>query len=169
MSEQSQPYPGDNATVEELFSLAEEYWKAAGVLKGTCRRGNPISHAPYRMVAIHAVELYLNALLRFQGLTPPDIRKMNHNLVERLGRACTTKLKLRNRTAAHIAVMSDCREYLVSRYGPDKMKNLSQLNRLEATLEQIRKEVHKLIGAAKPRAAAEECTTAKSSAVAMPP
>jgi hypothetical protein len=55
------------------------------------------------MAAIHAVELYLNAFLRHEGVAPGEIRKRMHDLDEP---TLVDKLKLRKRTALHLKVMT---------------------------------------------------------------
>lgn len=50
---------------------------------------------------------------------------------------------LRSRTAAHLIAMVKTREYLVSRYETDQASTLSQINRLQATLEEISSKVGK--------------------------
>ena len=134
MTAQSQPYPGDGATAQELFRLAEEYRRAADMLIGIGRPRQPFSRAPYRLTAIHAIELYLNALLLFEGMRPCDLRKLQHDLAARIDHEFAASVVLRSKTAKHLAALSKKREYLVSRYGTDQMNTVSQINRLQATL-----------------------------------
>lgn len=56
-------YPGECATAPELLLLAVEYRRSAESLLTIGRSGVPLSWAPYRLVAIHTIELYLNAYL----------------------------------------------------------------------------------------------------------
>ena len=56
-------YPGGEAAPKKLLLLAAEYRRAAETLSLTGRRKVPMSRWPYRLVAIHAVELYLTAYL----------------------------------------------------------------------------------------------------------
>ena len=67
-------YPGEDATALEVLLLADEYRKAAATLLPTGRRGKPLSRAPYRLVAIQAVELYLNALMLSRGRPSSEVR-----------------------------------------------------------------------------------------------
>lgn len=46
-------------------------------------------------------------------------------------------LKLRKKTAAHLVTMTEKREYLISRYGPEIASQHSELNRLSATLDEV--------------------------------
>jgi hypothetical protein len=50
-------------------------------------------------------------------------------------------LILRKLTLAHLVRMTEDREYLVSRYGPELSGTLSESNRLMATLNEIAKKV----------------------------
>ena len=99
-------------------------------------RTGPPSPAPYRLLAIHAIELYLSALLRHAGQKPSSVRGMQHNLTTRTEIAVAGGLKLRDRTKAHLFAIDGNREYLVTRYEPE-MTAVSQINRLTATLEEV--------------------------------
>jgi hypothetical protein len=138
-------YPGESATAEEVLLLAEEYQKAARLLLQQGRRGTPVTWAPCRLSAIHAIELFLNALLLHEGHDASAIRGMQHNLVERAEQAVAGGLQLRKRTAAHLSAMVGNREYLVTRYGPEMSATVSQINRLTATLEEVAKKVAAII------------------------
>lgn len=137
--------PGDSASVEQILRLAEEYRKAAHSLLTLGRRGDPLSRAPCRLSAIHAVELYLNALLLYKGHEPHCIRKMQHDLSARTKLALDGGLSLRKRTADHLSVLTGNREYLVTRYGPEMVSTISQINRLTATLDEVANKVTAMI------------------------
>src|SRR5690349_19517388 len=66
-------YPGNEACAAEILDLANEYLKAAIRLKDCGRKRQPTSWSPFRLCAIHAVELYLNAWLLHQGHSPEAI------------------------------------------------------------------------------------------------
>ncbi len=117
--------------------LAEEYRKAAHHLVALGKKKRPLSWAPCRLSAIQAIELYLNAFLLQNGHDPTSVRGLQHNLASRCDLAIAHKLPLKNLTAAHLRDISARREYLVSRYAPDMAEDLSQINRLTATLEEI--------------------------------
>ena len=89
-----------------------------------------ISRAPYRLTAMHAIELYLNALMLFDGLEPGRIRGLQHDFAAR---------------ADHLIALKTGREYVVSRYGTDQFNKLSQINRLQATLDEIYSKVGKAL------------------------
>ncbi|WP_246793672.1 hypothetical protein [Rhizobium leguminosarum] len=80
----SNEYPGSNANPSEVLDLANAYSRASKLLFGKGQKRVPISIAPARMCAIHAIELYLNAFLRHEGVAPEEIRKRMHNLAEPL-------------------------------------------------------------------------------------
>jgi hypothetical protein len=136
-------YPGGAATAAQVEALADEYRKASQVLLELGRRGAPVTRAPFRLTAIHAVELYLNAFLLRHGHTPAQIRGLQHNLQARAERALAAGLNLRKRTAEHLRRLSEGREYLASRYGAELAATLSQTNRLLATLEEVATKVAK--------------------------
>lgn len=131
------PYPGETATANQVLALAEVYRQAAGAALGLSRRGVAISRAPYRLLAIHAIELHLNALLLHAGHDAGQVRGMQHDLAERCRKALALGLPLRKRTVAHLAELAGSREYLVTRYGPEMAATLPNTNRLAATLNDI--------------------------------
>ena len=137
MPSERQPYPGDCASAADLLRLAEQYHHAAKLLETLGRRGKPISRAPYRFAAIHAVELYLNALLIHLGHSPSSVRGLLHDMAARTDRAVAGGLSLRQRTGAHLRMIAAAREYQISRYAPELGATLSQVNRLAATLEEV--------------------------------
>jgi hypothetical protein len=139
-------YPGESATADQVRSLADEYRKAARHVGPLGRKGEPLSRAPYRLLAIQAIELYLNALLLHAGHSPATIRGMQHSFAKRTDAAVASGLKLRKRTAEHLKAMDGNREYLVSRYGPEMTATASQINRLEATLDEVAEKVAAQIG-----------------------
>lgn len=109
------------------------------MLKGRSRE--PISRAPARLCAIHAIELYLNAFLLSRGMPPEKVRAHFHNLADRAKLAVDGGLILRKLTLAHLIKITDDREYLISRYGPEMSGTLSESNRLMATLNEVAKKV----------------------------
>jgi hypothetical protein len=133
-------FPGDFATPKDLLRLAEEYKKAASLLMEMGKSGKPLSRAPYRLVAIHAIELYLNTFLLKSGYDAAGIRSLKHDLGKRAQIALENKLILKKKTFEHIKSLSQNREYLVTRYEPE-MPSMSQVNRLEATLKELAEKV----------------------------
>ncbi len=130
--------PSDtDSTPKQIALLAEEYRKAAHTLLAQSRQGEPLSRAPAHLSAIHAIELYLNALLMSQGLDASDIRALQHDLAARNALAVTAGLVLRKKTAAHLTAMTGNREYLITRYHPDRTDDVSEVTRLTATLDEI--------------------------------
>ena len=133
-------YPGNDATAEQLLKLAAEFHLAAVASKATGRRGQPLSRAPFRLLSIHAIELYLTAYLVKTGRSPSAVRGMQHDLIGRLDLAVNEGLVLTKGTSGHLGKLSSGREYLLSRYDVDQTR-LTQLNRLEATLLEIANKV----------------------------
>jgi hypothetical protein len=134
-------YPGDAASVVDLIRHADAFRLAAYALMATSPKNAPSSGAPFGLCAVHAIELYLNALLQHFGATPSKIRGMQHDLAARTSLAIEKGLVLRKRTAAHLAAMHETREYLILRYGPEIITRTSQTNRLSATLEEVSRRV----------------------------
>ena len=130
-------YPGSEASAAEVCSLAAEYRLAAQSLLRSARKGKPLSRAPSRLCAIHAIELYLNAFFLHFGESPEQVRSRQHNLAERAQAALERGLILRKKTAEHLARMTRDREYLATRYGPELATSLSEVNRLMATLDEV--------------------------------
>lgn len=133
-------YPGERATAAQLLALAAEYRRSAEMLLAAGRSGSPLSWAPYRLVAIHAIELYLNAYLLSAGYRAAEIRALQHDVAARSRLTIVASLKLRKRTSAHLQSLSSNREYLVTRYDPAPAAN-SNLNRLHATLVELSEKV----------------------------
>jgi hypothetical protein len=130
-------YPGELATPAQLMELATEYQKAAEMLLTLGRRQQPLSRAPFRLTAIHAIELYLNAYLLHRQHSPAELRGLQHDFGARANMAIANGLVLRTRTLNHLQSMDINREYLVSRYGPELASSSSQINRLMATLSEV--------------------------------
>lgn len=143
----AKPYPGDLATAKDVRLLADQYRQAAHLLRPMGRPKDPLSRAPFRLTAIHAIELYLNALLLHRGIDPRQIRGLQHDLARRAEIADSSGLRLRARTAAHLGAVAQQREYLVTRYGPELAGTASQINRLAATLEEVSRKVTLLLDA----------------------
>ncbi|OQW45318.1 MAG: hypothetical protein A4S16_13790 [Proteobacteria bacterium SG_bin6] len=138
-------YPGERATADQLLSLAAEYRRSAETLLPAGRNGVPLSWAPYRLVAIHAIELYLNAYLIAAGHPHAAVRGLRHDTASRAELAMLAKVDLRRRTVAHLRFLSANREYLVTRYDPaPSSTSISQLTRLRATLNEVAEKIDKL-------------------------
>ena len=142
-TETKKVYPGELATTYQVLTLAHEYRNAAIHLVALGRPREPLSRAPFRLAAIHAIELYLNAFLLQRGHPASEIRGLQHNLAERLKLAATYGLHLKVKTAQHINDLAENREYLVTRYGPEMTNSASKLNRLTATMEEVSSKISK--------------------------
>jgi hypothetical protein len=147
MSVAKKPYPGDAANVSQLLQLANEYCRAAHSLLTTNNSSTSHFAAPGRMLAIHAIELYLNVYLLHVGLRADEIRGMQHDLSARGDLVVVKGLKLRKLTEAHLNNLAGNREYLVLRYDPGWKASASQINRLTATLDEIAKKVVQKVNA----------------------
>ncbi|WP_222934569.1 hypothetical protein [Caulobacter sp. 17J80-11] len=124
--------------------MADEYRTAAHALLTAGQRGKPL-RAPFCLSALHAIELYLNALLLHRGCTARSLRGLQHDFAKRAKQAADGGLVLRRRTAQHLATVAATREYVVTRYGPEMAAPASQVNRLSASLEEVAKKVKVLL------------------------
>lgn len=132
-------YPGTRATPDMVLELAREYRNSAHVLKAGFRKGRPITRAPACFCAMQSIELFLNAFLLDRGMQPEAIRGLQHDFGKR--QVVAASLNLRKKTQEHLARLTDGREYLITRYGPESFHKLSEVNRLFATLEEISNKV----------------------------
>lgn len=130
-------YPGSVASVWQILDLAHEYRGSCLHLMARGHGTEPHQLAPARVLAIHAIEFYLNALLLSAGESAVAIRGLHHDLAQRATRASDLGLVLRAETAAHLQQLAGSREYLTTRYGPELSSTWSQINRLTATLEEV--------------------------------
>lgn len=142
------PYPGQGATAGQIKSLADDFRAAADAVASRGRRGAPASRSPYRLLALHSVELYLNALLLARGHLPIRVRGLQHDLAARTDLALAAGLVLRARTVTHLRDVAARREYLTSRYAPELAGTASEVNRMAATLEEVARKASALIGSA---------------------
>jgi len=147
----AEPYPGNHATPGALIRLANEFRDTAKAIEKLGRPGDPVSRAPFRFNAIHAIELYLNALLLHAGHESSRVRGLHHDLAARADLASKAGLPLRQRTLVHLRTLASTREYLISRYAPDSIGTLSQLNRLSATLDEVAAKVTAMAGEGLPK------------------
>jgi len=137
MATNVKPYPGEQAGPISLRLLADQYRRAAVLLRDNGQRGHPMSWAPFRLTAVQAIELYLTAFLLHRGSSAVEVRRMGHHLGLRAEAAAIAGLQLRKRTHDHLISLSASREYLVTRYCPDGLETASQINRLAATLAEV--------------------------------
>ena len=145
-------HPGEPASPQQILLLADVYRRASDNLHGQRRKGQPLSLAPFRLNAIHAIELYLTATLLARGHQPNEIRGLRHDLLKRAELAQKLGLNLRKRTVEHLGVLSANREYIVSRYAPELVGVASsQINRLFATLNDVASKTKPIIEATEPK------------------
>jgi hypothetical protein len=135
-------YPGKAAGVQGILNLAKQYQDAAGKLGEGSSKPN---QTPRRLLALHAMELYLNAFLLAKGVNPTTIRGFQHDLGERARLASDAGLALRKRTVAHLAMLSASNEYHIIRYAPELTSTLPQVNRVMATVDELSRKVRKAL------------------------
>jgi len=137
-------YPGKAAGVRGILNLAKQYQDAASKLGQGSSKPN---QAPRRLLALHAMELYLSAFLLAKGVDPATIRGFRHDLGERTRIASEAGLVLRKRTMAHLATLSASNECHVISYAPELISTLSQMNRVMATVDELSRKVRKALRA----------------------
>ena len=135
-------YPGKAADVRDILDLAARYRDAANTLGEGMSK---LNHLPRRLLALHSIKLYLDALLLANGPGRQTICSFEHDLNERTRIAMDLGLVLRKRTAAHLATLSSSREHLAVSYGPETTATLSQINRVMATLDELSLKVRKML------------------------
>ncbi len=141
---ESEPYPGATASAQQVLQLANEYRTAAHTLLAQGKKKQPLSRAPCRLSAIHAIELYFNALLIEKGMEHAQVRDLRHCLSQRLELA-GNGLNLKKKTSDHLIDVTSNREYLVARYGAEMPEAVSEINRLTATLDEVGDKVSKIV------------------------
>ena len=130
--------------VSEILALASQYKEAAAKL-GECLPNS--NHLPRRLLALHAIELYLNALLLTTGFDQTFIRSIQHDVGEQARLAIEAGLVLRKRTTAHLTTLSTNNESHSVRYAPQLTTTLSQVNRIMVTLDEVSQKVRKMVRA----------------------
>ncbi|NVD43307.1 hypothetical protein HT585_31035 [Ensifer sp. HO-A22] len=135
---------GKTASVRDVLHLAARYRAAAIKLGEAPAKPNQL---PQRLLALHAIELYLDALLLSKSIGRETIRVFQHDLGERARIAAAAGLVLRKRTLAHLVALTAVKEYCVVRYAPELTPRLSQVNRVMATLDELSQKVPKMVKA----------------------
>lgn len=128
-------------TPQDMLQLADAYAAAAVKLdelrpKG---KGNVLGQAPFRFAAMHAIELYLTAVLLAQGNDAKQLTKLRHDLRARLEKA---DVRLRDKTVKHLNALTDHKEYRATRYQPQDLPNLTPLTAVTGALQDVRKKAH---------------------------
>ena len=135
----------DNWTHDSFVTLATSYREAALALLDEARFRKQSSSPPARLLALHAIELYLSALLLARGLEPAGIRALQHDMSARHTMAIEAGLVLRQCTSRHLQALARNREYVVTRYHAEATAQLSELTRLRTTLDEVAGKVIRLI------------------------
>ncbi len=141
MADGATPYPGSETDPRKLFELAGTYRLAFDTLCDQMQKGPGGLHSPASFCGIHAIELYLQALLRMDGVCPVEARGFRHRLSDIAAHPSVAALALRKRTRDHLCSITQSREYLVVRYAPDLKAERSQRNQIEASLEDLARKI----------------------------
>lgn len=131
------PRPGDNADPRDVLALANQYRSAFENLRRPKGAAAKALIAPAHLCAIHAIELYLHALLRQEGTPYSTLRDHHHKLSDMATYERVAELNLRTKTIEHLKTMTDSREYVVVRYAPEMKHKRSNPTQVEATLNDI--------------------------------
>ncbi len=116
-------YAGEAGGARGVLKLAKQYQDAANKLG----EGSPkSSQIPRHLLALHAIELYLNAFWLAKGVDLPTIRGLRHDLGERVRIASEAGLVLRKRTVTHLGMLSASNEYHIVRYAPSLRPHCSR-------------------------------------------
>lgn len=107
-------YPGGTPRPLDVLALADEYRRAASALLPIGRQRPPLSRAPFCLLAVHAIELCLNAHLLATGHSPIAVRRLQHDLALKAQCAVGAKRVLKRRTLGHLARLSERRECLTT-------------------------------------------------------
>ncbi len=118
------------------------------------KRGKPESRAPFRLVSLHTIELFLNAFLHAKGMKAAEIRGLQHDFSKRTDAAITRGLHLKKGTISHLHTLAETREYLVTRYGPEMTVKMSEINRPAATMQEVERKVSSITSTPKSEIAA---------------
>jgi hypothetical protein len=129
------------ASPQAVLDLAGNYRAAADHLFAAFRNGNRQFDLPARLCALHAVELYLHAFLRFRGVACGHIKARHHNLWHE---EFCHRLELDAKTSQHLKDLSENREYRAVRYPDGQQARLSQTNRMARTLGAIREKADRI-------------------------
>ena len=139
--------PGDGMDALSTLALAGEFAQASKALRKLGRMRQAQSHAPFRFAALHAIELYLAAYLRLHGLDNAELRSTGHRFCTKAELAREHGLQLRKKTHAHLVELSGNREYQAVRYDTAMLPRLTQINRLEATRDELAAKVTMMVEA----------------------
>jgi HEPN domain-containing protein len=105
----------DRTTALGLFNYARSYRASADCLLQN-RLKVPHPHAPVSFLYYHAIELYLKAHLRSQGLTVAQLRKVGHNVGKLAGEVQARGLVLDDEDKEVLQSMSEADNVIRSRY-----------------------------------------------------
>lgn len=109
--------------------------------------------APARFLALHAIELYLDAFLRGLGESPGRLRAHGHDLRLRAALAVDGGLALRRKTVLHLCQLTRDRAHSALRYGPARMAEPCEMNRLRGSLDEVAAKVRAALAPASGAAA----------------
>ncbi len=129
------------ATPQDVLAVAGSYAEAADHLFAQHRTAKPDLNMPARLCALHAVELYLHAFLRFRGASAKQIRARSHSLWHE---EFNKVLDLDPKTRQHLQDLSSERVYVSVRYPIDHVSRPCPINRMERTLEAVREKADRI-------------------------
>lgn len=143
------PTPEELAAEEQesapsgVFNFAETYRKAAEALRETKFRATH-RESPILFLYYHAIELYLKAFIRANGIHAYDLRvKYRHGIGQLSGKAAKLGLQFRKEEEAIIQHMSTTSDVIESRYLATGVRPRIDLRVLDRTCASLRVSVAK--------------------------
>jgi hypothetical protein len=111
----SQITADDRTTALGLFNYAQSYRAAADcLLSAELKTTHP--QAPMTFLYYHAIELYLKAHLRSQGLTVAELRQVSHNISKLAAAVESRGLVLEDEDKEVLSLMAEADNIIRSRY-----------------------------------------------------
>lgn len=134
-------------TAAELLQLAAQYGSAASLLKDKGPRGRAVKWAPYRLCTIHAIELYLSALLLHGGHSWREIVcDFRHDLAARALAGAAHGLRLQKRSTEMLVKWSSDGSYQATRYRPESLKDTLHPSLMWSVFQDVETTVRNLVG-----------------------
>jgi HEPN domain-containing protein len=131
------PYPGDHIDGVALLGMAKSYHEAADRLRAAltpCKNGD---YAPWRLLALHAIELYLSAAMLRHDHDMAVVRSSSHDLEKKLNLLLKDGMRFSEKTCHVLRLVSQDRHYVRARYAPDMVKEMMPITRLNAALSDV--------------------------------
>jgi hypothetical protein len=130
----------DNTSARSYFNFAESYWLSAKALIEAQIKGAPNRAYPIFFLYYHAIELYLKAYLRVQGLTVDHLQKgFGHDASKLSKQARKLGAPIKPKEMGLFDVVGKANAAILSRYqaGGYRLPPVSALERACKSLREI--------------------------------